>query len=136
MKTKMNLSWSGTLTHENVNDVARLLILLLKGEQYTTVVSYEYKNYRPEVRTCQKLKNGPGIVSDFSKESNFSYIHMNDSYGVYSFNTSVKDEKCSDFASPYFVFDVNKVTITMRTNAGSLSYVVFMVEDKEGHPCH
>lgn len=137
---EMNLYWFGMLTHKNAARVAELLTQLLGGERFSTAVSNEFYDYKPSLRTCQILntKDGDPIsVSRSDSGSKRTYVSIHDSYGLWSFDTELEEDRYDpDFNNPYFVFECNKVTITTRTPNGSRFYVVFMVEEKGGHPYH
>jgi hypothetical protein len=121
MGQEMNLPWNGTLTIENVPAVAGLIRELLAGKRYTFVACNEFFGFKPEVRTGQTLKPSRGKgdpVNCYGETPDHAGFHINDTYGVWGLSTSQKGGGYdSDFNAPYFVFEWDKVTVTLRAPA-------------------
>lgn len=119
----------GTLTIKNVEFVAKSVLEMLNAKRYTFVSVYEYKNFEPETRVHQELKNGTNgsPLSVWFDEKNvmpeFAGFNFCDSYGSWGLSTSQKDGYYdSNFDAPYIVIDWNSITMTLRTPAGLLAY--------------
>jgi hypothetical protein len=130
MPKKMNLKWYGMLTINNIEQVADLLRQLLSGKRYAFVSSNELFSFKPEVRTNQELKPSDPINVYYDKDGKrFAGFNVYDSYGVWGCSTSLQEEQYDhEFKNPYFVFNLDKVTITHRAPAGHKLYWVVVVE--------
>jgi hypothetical protein len=119
--------WIGNLTIENVNEVADRLKELLIGKIYTFVSCNELDRFKPNVKTGQKLEdNNPIRVwkGDYS-----TGIHVNDSYGVWGFNTVLHEgEKNENLKVPYIIFEGNQIRIEHRAPGGNILYWVVALE--------
>ena len=131
--------WFGTLTLENLEEVAAMIGDLLDGKRYTFVACNEYFKFKPEVRTGQELNhkgsaNGRAInawLDDEETPPRFGGFNIGDTYGVWGCTTNVNAEGHHydpTFNAPYLSFDWGKVTITHRAPAGHLLYWVAAVE--------
>ena len=128
-------TFNETLTFGNIEFVANLILRMLSGKKYTFVSVYEYKNFVPETRLHQELKNGPNdsplsIYFDTkSSPSQFAGFNFCDTYGVWGLSTSLKNDYYdTGFNTPHIVVDWNSITITLRTPAGLLAHWQITVE--------
>lgn len=115
-------NWFGTVTNENIEDVANAILSILKGKNYTWTESYEYRGFRPETRVHQHLENGTGgspMNVWHSKEINYSGANFCDTYGVWGIYP-----KC------YVAFEHDRViNIEMTTGAGKKAFWQITLED-------
>ena len=138
--------WYGTVTVDNIEEIAEQLRQLLAGKYFTTVHCYEYRDWRPEVRLRQYLQGNR--ESRYSGDpANITLIHhhlkpdakpnatphsqivIGDSYGVGGFATTRTDPGYDpEYNSPYVHIEWNKVTITNRAPNGLKYHVVYAVE--------
>lgn len=134
MKEGVGPNWCGTLTVENIEQVADLLRRLLKGRQYRFVVTNEVFDFKPKVRINQELepnKAGDSINVYYDKdEKRFAGFSVHDSYGMWGCSTSLQEERCDcGSKNPHFVFEWNKVTINHYAPSGHRVCWVIIVED-------
>jgi len=116
--------WYGTITVENIEYVAGLILELLSGKSYTFVSVYEYKGFEPETRQNQRLENGNnGSPLSVYKENGYAGFNFCDTYGVWCLGTSNTDLSYDPtFARPYIVIEHDKVTISQRTGANKIAH--------------
>ena len=130
---EMSPNWHGMLTVKNIERVADLLRQLLNEKRYTFVAANECFDFRPEVRTNQKLEpstaGDPISVYHDKDQGQFACFSVRDSYGVWGCSTNLQEESYDhEFKNPYFVFERNKVNITHRAPAGNKLYWVAAIE--------
>lgn len=121
----------GTVTTQNIKEVADKLRDLLTGRKYTTVHCYEYKNYVPEVRLHQELggsTNGDDVNLHFHSDEH-AQVTICDSYGVGGFSTyRTVPGYDPEFKAPYVVFERGQFRITHRAPNGKLIQCVYAPE--------
>ena len=126
-------NWHGTLTLENLEEVAAMIGDLLDGKRYTFVACNEYFKFKPEVRTGQELNHkgatsGHAISTYFDNEQSpprFGGFNIGDTYGVWGCSTASSAEGYHydpTYEAPHVSIDWGKVTITHRAPAGHLLY--------------
>ena len=124
----------GTLSIENIEKVSKLILETLENKKYVFVCNYEYKNYKPETRVNQKLKNGNNkspLSFWYGDKKNYAGFNFGDTYGVWGCSTSSKDGKYDpEFNNPYIVVTQNQVTITQRTPEGKMCYWQLTVQNE------
>jgi hypothetical protein len=127
-------SWSGTVTTKNIDKVCELMHKYLDGKKYTSVLCYEYKRYKPEVRLHQELRemtDGSTISVCHHNENHSQLLHC-DTYGMGGFSTTLTDDGYvydSKFNAPYISFEhMHTISITNRAPNGLLYYEVLKVE--------
>lgn len=129
----------GTVTIDNIDEVAEKLKQLLEGKQFTTVCCYEYRNWEPEVRLHQYLDGGRDgenirvihhhLEPDGNPDNPHSQITVCDSYGVWGISTTQTETRYDpDFNAPYVAFEWDRVTITARAPNDLKYYSVYVVE--------
>lgn len=124
-----------TLTLDNIEVTAKRILNMLYDKKYTFVCVYEYKNFVPETRVHQELRNGTNgsplsiWFDEKNSPSQFAGFNFCDSYGTWGLSTSLKSGYYdANFNAPYVVIDWNSITITLRTPAGLLAYWQITVE--------
>lgn len=134
----LDRDWHGTVTKSNIEAIGKRLQQLLDGKTFTVIWVNEFFKYEPEVRVHQRLegsrnaKFGSGdnitITNDFNQP--FGFIHFCDTYGVWSFDTTLVTPGPHDNfkAASFVAFKDEQVTITHRLPAGNLCYTTLVVE--------
>ena len=117
----MRDNWFGTVTNENIEEIANKIFDMLKGKTYTFVEVYEYMRYEPKTRTSQKLENGTNgspLSVWHSEDLTYSGANFCDTYGVWGISPNY-----------YIVFEYNSITIHLNTPAGKEAYWQITVND-------
>lgn len=128
MKNNIRPRWFGTLAIDNVEQVAAAIETVLADKSYTFVACNELFDFRPEVRTGQRLKKS-NPVHTWIKEEKYAGLSVSDTYGVWGFSTNaIEDVYDPTFNNPYIVLDHGKLTVTHRALAGHLIYWCAAVE--------
>ena len=122
----------GTVTTENIEEVADRLRDLLSGGPYTTVHCFEYNGFKPEVRLHQELGgsvDGDDVSLHFHS-SEHAQVIISDTYGSGGFST-IQTEPGYDpeFRAPYAAFERNgQFAIKHRAPNGLLILSVYAPE--------
>jgi hypothetical protein len=123
--------WYGTLSVNNIKEVANMIYTVLKGRKYSFVDVYEYRRYEPETRLNQCLKNGSNgspLSIYFDDDNKYAGFNFCDTYGIWGCTTNRHDEQYDpEFNNPYIVIEDDQVTITQRTPEGRMCYWQMMV---------
>lgn len=124
----------GTLTTENIEEVANAILDKLTGKTYTFVSSNEYIGaYKPEVKTNQRLQNGNNgspLSVWHSKDGRRAGFNVCDTYGVWGLSTSQTENRYdSRFNAPYINMERNTIEMTHRAGSGALLYWVIEIQD-------
>lgn len=128
MSDQFNLNWSGSVTTENVEQVADLFRQLLVGKRFTHVSVNEGSQYRPDVHTGLSLhEREPITVIQLGEEVGVSITDTRFSRTTWSSQAYQGASKTEE--KPYITFECNKVTITTRAPSGFRIYWVFAVEE-------
>lgn len=129
----MSNNMYGTITVSNIEKFANAILEVLQGKKYSFAAAYEYKNYRPELRTNQQLENGRNgsPLSIYYGENNaYAGFHFVDTYGVWGCSTSKQEEGYDPtFEAPYINIEYGKIEITQRTGTGMIAYWTIMIQD-------
>lgn len=119
-------NWYGTLTIDNIQEVADAILEKLSGKTYAFVSAYEYRRYEPETRLNQRLHNGTNgspLSVYYGENGDYAGFNFCDTYGVWGCSTNTNQKNWdSSYNNPYIVFDYDQITITQRTPAGKLAY--------------
>jgi hypothetical protein len=129
-------SWQADLTVTNVPDVVARLREMLDGKQYTHILCLQLFAYKPDVETGQVLEGGRvagGSDAKFGSGDNIQayngYFVVNDTHGVRSFKTDLRDGQDPEKRTTHFWFDgPGKVTIWSLTDVGQIRWDVYCVE--------
>lgn len=89
-------TWHGWLTVENAAAVAERLFCMLDGRHYTMVSVYEYRAYRPEVRTSQRLI---GPVRMTTHDSGSVGMQFEDGHYVWGLTARIADQNAAASAA-------------------------------------
>jgi hypothetical protein len=122
--------WAGYLTHENKDDVAERIRKTFGGKQYSFVVANEYLDYRPQVRTGQRLTPDWRDSDDPVKvwDDGFS---ISDTSGCWEVRTGIArgipTQKQRD-EEPYLCFGHDSLMIKLRAPAGTQLYWGMVIE--------
>src|SRR3989344_4773693 len=96
MLDTINKTWSGNLTPENAEEVARVMTEILEGKTFVTVNVNEGLQFRPEVRTGQRLdhntRGGRAISAQVRDDRSSAIILMNDTYGTLPISVLIPEE--------------------------------------------
>jgi len=96
---KKRLGQFGYITAENIGDFCEEVKKMLEGKKFTFVSAGEIYNFRPDVKIHQEFKNISHWVEPFG-----AGFRVNDSYGVWSCSTSMKDCNSPKINQPVFYF--------------------------------
>jgi hypothetical protein len=105
----MKENWFGTVTNNNIVDIAQEILKRLSGKSYTWVECYEYRRFVPETRIHQHLvsgTNGSPLSIWFSDDGSYSGANFCDTYGVWGISPDM-----------YISFERNTITIELITPA-------------------
>ena len=115
-----NDNWYGTLSKENVEDVATRIERLLKGKKYTFVAVNEFFSYCPETRVHETLNH-----VTVHRYDELGWVIVSDSYGVWSFTYNNDTPR----ENPYIVIEYgNHMLITHHAPSGKRLYWEITVE--------
>ena len=133
--------WYGTMTVQNVQEVADLILEVLDGKRYSFASFNEFVK-RLDVRTGQRLNHdgaasGCAVATYFDKETDppaFGGFHVGDTYGNWGTSTNARADGYfydPEHNAPYIVIEHNQVKITRRAPAGQMLYWVAAVEHED-----
>jgi hypothetical protein len=121
-----------TLHTGNIEKVAKLIEEKLTGKTYAFVSVNELFNFRPDVRTNQKMHEDKPVHIWFDEDNdppNFAGFNINDTYGVWGLSTSQKtNEYDPTFNAPYVVIEYNQIKMTLRNSNGNLIHWVVAIQ--------
>jgi hypothetical protein len=131
----------GTLTLENLDKVAQMVLKTLDGKRYT-FASFNELGHQLEVRTGQRLNHrgstsGCAVNTYFDKEQDpprHGGFHVGDSYGVWGTSTSIHADGYyydPKFDNPYIVITRDQIRITHRAPAGHMLWWIAAVENDD-----
>ena len=137
-----NNNWYGDVTLENIDQVAKMMLDVLKDKKYTFVAigmggtdDGQGRLYtRPDVRTSLELKNGnngsPLHTYRDEEKGQYAGFNFGDTYGVWGISTSAHDGD-SNFEknNPYVVIEWGKIYIEHRAPAGHRLYWIIATEN-------
>ena len=124
----------GTVTTENIEEIADRLRDLLSAGPYTVVHCFEYKDFKPEVHLHQELGgsvDGDDVsLNHYSDGLESASVQIYDSYGVRVFSTSQTEPGYDpEFRAPYVAFERNgDFSIKHRAPNGLLLLSVYAPE--------
>ena len=126
--------WYGVPTVANLEAIARRLKRLLEGHTYTFVAVNDYFGPlpRPEVRTSQRLSpessiHNRAIYTHYGIDKTWGSIGVNDTYGVWSIDTSDNPERPISVS-----FESRKLTIDHYAASGNhLIWVIALEDERE-----
>jgi len=85
--------WFGFLTTENAEAVAARLRRLLSGKRYTFVAANEgLRDYFPEVRTGQRLRDDGASAYAFGEDDRWAGVNVQDTYGSWGVHSGAADQ--------------------------------------------
>ena len=124
----------GTLTTENIEEVANAILEKLAGKTYTFVSSNEYIGaYKPEVKINQHLENGNNgspLSVWRGEDGRYAGFNFCDTYGVWGLSTSQTENRYDPkFNAPYVSIEYNTIEMTHRAGSGALLYWVIEIQD-------
>ena len=133
MTTAVDLKWSGTLSVFNVYEVADALRVLLTGKKFMVVKSHELFGFELEAKRGLSLQPQPPLSLIHAELGSFvepsATITFSDDDYLWLLSTSWdRKDVDSKYEAPFFKFEGDRVTIKMRTPAGQLKHLLFLVE--------
>jgi hypothetical protein len=126
-----NHNFAGTLTTQNIEEVAEKIEATLTGKTYTFVSANEIFGFEPRVRVNQRLKEEDAlhVWEDEGCPPKYKGFHFGDSYGVWGLSTSQQENGFdTEYNAPYVVIKWNTITIKHRAPAGHLLYWVIRLQ--------
>ena len=119
--------FNGTLTMDNIEEVANMIVDILRDKKYVFVSANEFYDYKPDVRTNQKLKQDALKVR---VKDDYAWFDIWHSYGVWSLSTTQKSGGYdASFDNPYVSIEYNTIKITHKLWYGNKVYWVIRVQD-------
>jgi hypothetical protein len=110
---------------ENLQEIADNIKKLLEGKKYLWVDAYEYKRWRPEIRTDQIMKNVRVWYQESTTPPTYGGFSVNDSYGVWGMTTT---KQWRDSIS----FFANGIEMNLHTPEGREAWwQIYILEDQE-----
>lgn len=134
-------SWSGTVTVDNVDAIAKRIVDMFAGKYYTSVEISKDGDYvsTPRVHTSQRLnhdhhRNGPAIYTYHETEPYLrSGFNVGDTHGSWGVSTSARsDDRGSWARQPWISFEPNQITIVKVVSSGAEVTWIFKLDNREG----
>lgn len=111
------IKFNGTLTKENLTEVASLIFETLKNKRYTFVESHECFNYRPRMVMHREFIDNPIKVR---QNENGLLLTVSDNYGMWWLETGNYDK----LPFPHIHIDEEKIKVTFYVNDYTVYWLI------------
>jgi hypothetical protein len=108
---------------EQLEEIAELIRKTLKNKSYTWIDSYEYRGWRPDSRTGERMEEVKTWYDDKTNPPEYGGFHVNDSYGVWGLMATADSTDRIEF------FD-NGIEMLLTTPAGKGAWWQIITDDE------